>query len=75
VASALDVLIVRPRKVAGGPNACTRQSQVEKVERAMELGKHAADFVSTTFVRPVKLEFEKARWKWLVPSVRLFSEG
>lgn len=25
----------------------------------MELGKHAADFVSSTFIRPVKLEFEK----------------
>ena len=29
------------------------------VKRAMELGKHAADFVSATFIRPVKLEFEK----------------
>ncbi len=35
--------------------------QVSDVKRAMELGKHAADFVSTTFVRPVKLEFEKVR--------------
>jgi hypothetical protein len=75
VVSALDALIVRPRKVAGGPNTCTWQSQVEKVERAMELGKHAADFVSTTFVRPVKLEFEKARLKWLAPSMRFFSKG
>jgi hypothetical protein len=36
-----------------------RALQVDSVARAMELGKHAADYVSTTFVRPVKLEFEK----------------
>ena len=30
-------------------------------ERAMELGKEAAEFVSKTFVKPIKLEFEKAR--------------
>ena len=28
----------------------------------MELGKEAAEFVSKTFVKPIKLEFEKARW-------------
>ena len=26
---------------------------------AMELGKEAADYVSATFVKPIKLEFEK----------------
>ena len=36
-----------------------RVAQVPDVKRAMELGKHAAAFVSTTFIRPVKLEFEK----------------
>ena len=27
----------------------------------MELGKEAADYVSATFIKPIKLEFEKAR--------------
>ena len=27
----------------------------------MELGKEAAEYVSKTFVKPIKLEFEKAR--------------
>ena len=29
--------------------------------RAMELGQEAAAYVSATFVKPIKLEFEKAR--------------
>jgi hypothetical protein len=29
----------------------------------MQLGKEAADFVSATFIKPIKLEFEKARVK------------
>lgn len=33
--------------------------QVADVARAMELGRHAAEFVSSSFIRPVKLEFEK----------------
>lgn len=31
--------------------------------RAMELGKEAADYVSATFVKPIKLEFEKVSHK------------
>ena len=33
--------------------------KVPEVARAMELGREAADFVSKTFVKPIKLEFEK----------------
>lgn len=33
--------------------------RVKDIGRAMELGKEAADFVSKTFVKPIKLEFEK----------------
>ena len=36
-------------------------TQVASTERAMELGKEAAEYVSKTFVKPIKLEFEKAR--------------
>lgn len=32
---------------------------VSDIARAMELGKDAADYVSSTFVKPIKLEFEK----------------
>jgi len=36
--------------------------QVEDIGRAMELGREAAGFVSATFIKPIKLEFEKARF-------------
>lgn len=32
---------------------------VKSLERSMELGREAADFVSAKFVKPIKLEFEK----------------
>ncbi len=32
---------------------------VADTARAMELGKEAAEYVSDTFVKPIKLEFEK----------------
>ena len=35
--------------------------RVRDIARAMELGREAAQYVSQTFVRPIKLEFEKAR--------------
>ena len=33
--------------------------RVKNISRAMELGQEAAAFVSKTFVKPIKLEFEK----------------
>ena len=35
--------------------------RVRDIARAMELGREAAEYVSKTFVKPIKLEFEKAR--------------
>ena len=40
--------------------SCARRRQVEDIGRAMELGREAAGFVSATFIKPIKLEFEKA---------------
>jgi DNA polymerase delta subunit 1 len=37
-----------------------------KLERAMELGKEAADFVSEKFIKPIKLEFEKVYYPYLL---------
>ena len=33
--------------------------QVPDISRAMELGQEAAQHVSTTFIKPIRLEFEK----------------
>ena len=32
---------------------------VKTLEEAMELGKEAAEYVSSKFINPIKLEFEK----------------
>lgn len=36
--------------------------KVPDVARAMELGREAAESVSKTFIKPIKLEFEKVSW-------------
>ncbi len=33
--------------------------RAQDIARAMELGREAAEYVSKTFVKPIKLEFEK----------------
>ncbi|KAG0255187.1 DNA-directed DNA polymerase delta [Actinomortierella ambigua] len=39
---------------------------VKTLEEAMELGKEAAEFVTTKFVKPIKLEFEKVYFPYLL---------
>lgn len=39
---------------------------VKSLERSMELGKEAAEFVSAKFVKPIKLEFEKVYYPYLL---------
>lgn len=38
----------------------------KELERSMELGREAADFVSAKFVKPIKLEFEKVYFPYLL---------
>jgi DNA polymerase delta subunit 1 len=44
---------------------------VNDIARAMELGKDAADYVSATFIKPIKLEFEKVSFGWSFHWVRI----
>lgn len=39
---------------------------VKKIEEAMELGKEAADYVTSKFIKPIKLEFEKVYFPYLL---------
>jgi DNA polymerase delta subunit 1 len=39
---------------------------VDTVQEAMSLGEEAADLVSTTFIKPIKLEFEKVYFPYLL---------
>ena len=46
---------------------------VNNLEEAMRLGKEAADYVSTTFVAPIKLEFEKCYFPYLLISKKRYA--
>eukprot|EP00124_Ichthyophonus_hoferi_P000144 Ihof_evm8s5 gene=Ihof_evmTU8s5 len=46
---------------------------VDTVAEAMELGKEAADFVSKEFVSPIKLEFEKVYFPYLLISKKRYA--
>ncbi|XP_059477821.1 DNA polymerase delta catalytic subunit [Neocloeon triangulifer] len=39
---------------------------VDDIREAMKFGQEAADFVTSKFVRPIKLEFEKVYWPYLL---------
>lgn len=39
---------------------------VTDIREAMQLGKEAADFVSSKFIKPIKLEFEKVYYPYLL---------
>ncbi|XP_065340551.1 DNA polymerase delta catalytic subunit [Cloeon dipterum] len=39
---------------------------VDDIKEAMKLGTEAADYVTSKFVRPIKLEFEKVYWPYLL---------
>ena len=39
---------------------------VETVKEAMELGREASKFVSSTFIKPINLEFEKVYYPYLL---------
>ena len=48
-----------PQVIYGDTDSVMVKFGVESVAESMELGKEAADYVSDTFQKPIKLEFEK----------------
>lgn len=40
--------------------------KVKSLEKSMELGREAAEFISTNFIDPIKLEFEKVYYPYLL---------
>lgn len=46
--------------VYGDTDSVMVNFRVESNARAMELGREAAEYISATFIKPIKLEFEKA---------------
>ena len=38
----------------------------DTVEESMEIGREAAEYISSHFIKPIKLEFEKVGWEFLL---------
>jgi DNA polymerase delta subunit 1 len=45
----------------------------DSIEKAMEIGREAADLVSATFIRPIKLEFEKVYCPYLLMNKKRYA--
>ncbi|MCO5575689.1 hypothetical protein L7F22_029493 [Adiantum nelumboides] len=59
--------------VYGDTDSVMVQFGVPSVEQAMKLGKEAADSISATFTKPIKLEFEKIYFPYLLISKKRYA--
>jgi DNA polymerase delta subunit 1 len=47
--------------------------RTDSIEESMRLGKEAADYVSETFIKPIKLEFEKVYCPYLLMNKKRYA--
>ncbi|KAJ0976850.1 hypothetical protein J5N97_012324 [Dioscorea zingiberensis] len=59
--------------VYGDTDSVMVQFGVPTVESAMKLGREAADYISGTFIKPIKLEFEKVYYPYLLISKKRYA--
>ncbi|KAJ4751824.1 DNA polymerase [Rhynchospora pubera] len=59
--------------VYGDTDSVMVQFGVPTVDAAMNLGREAADFISGTFTKPIKLEFEKVYFPYLLISKKRYA--
>ncbi|KAK6922792.1 DNA-directed DNA polymerase, family B, exonuclease domain [Dillenia turbinata] len=59
--------------VYGDTDSVMVQFGVPTVEAAMNLGREAADYISGTFTKPIKLEFEKVYYPYLLISKKRYA--
>lgn len=59
--------------IYGDTDSVMVQFGVPTVEEAMNLGRAAADFISGTFIKPIKLEFEKVYHPYLLISKKRYA--
>ncbi|KMZ73586.1 DNA-directed DNA polymerase [Zostera marina] len=59
--------------VYGDTDSVMVQFGVQTVESAMNLGREAAEFISGTFTKPIKLEFEKVYYPYLLISKKRYA--
>merc|ERR1712048_196617 len=59
--------------IYGDTDSVFVQFGVDSVAEAMKLGEEAADMVSTTFLKPIKLEFEKVYFPFLLMNKKRYA--
>ncbi|XP_051126650.1 DNA polymerase delta catalytic subunit [Andrographis paniculata] len=59
--------------IYGDTDSVMVQFGVSSVEEAMKLGREAADYISGTFNKPIKLEFEKVYYPYLLISKKRYA--
>ncbi|XP_011099704.1 DNA polymerase delta catalytic subunit [Sesamum indicum] len=59
--------------IYGDTDSVMVQFGVSSVEEAMNLGREAADYISGTFIKPIKLEFEKVYYPYLLISKKRYA--
>ncbi|GMP26428.1 hypothetical protein CsSME_00002866 [Camellia sinensis var. sinensis] len=59
--------------IYGDTDSVMVQFGVSAVEEAMNLGREAADYISGTFMKPIKLEFEKVYYPYLLISKKRYA--
>ncbi|KAF5960748.1 hypothetical protein HYC85_001957 [Camellia sinensis] len=59
--------------IYGDTDSVMVQFGVSAVEEAMNLGREAADYISGTFTKPIKLEFEKVYYPYLLISKKRYA--
>lgn len=59
--------------IYGDTDSVMIKFNVTDLEEAMKLGEEAAEYVSATFIKPIKLEFEKVYWPYLLISKKRYA--
>ncbi|KAJ4960448.1 hypothetical protein NE237_020358 [Protea cynaroides] len=59
--------------IYGDTDSVMVQFGVSTVEEAMKLGRKAAEYISATFTKPIKLEFEKVYYPYLLISKKRYA--
>lgn len=59
--------------IYGDTDSVMVQFGVDTVEAAMKLGKEAAEYISGTFIKPIKLEFDKVYYPYLLISKKRYA--
>ena len=59
--------------IYGDTDSVMIKFNVPELEEAMKLGEEAAEYVSATFIKPIKLEFEKVYFPYLLISKKRYA--